>query len=138
MVDLGVTGTTEAHKVVPCVSAALGNRDFMMHFLCRNKSAFLFATLTKRMLCDVSVSYAFPCTAVLLVDVWGTLVLVVLFPCDGCVLLTVLPVSKVGTAGVRTRSFGSAWHWFTSISGHKKSPRRIAPTKAVLYSLSPL
>lgn len=93
MVDLGMTGTAQTHKVVPCMSATLRNGLFMMHFFSRNKATFLLATLTERVLCDVSVTDAFPCTAVLLVDVRGTLVLVVLFPCYGGVLLTVLSVS---------------------------------------------
>ena len=125
--NLGMAGTTQAHQILSCVSATLGNGLFMMNFFCRNKPAVLLTHLAERMLTDVSVTDSFPGTAVLLVDVRGTLVLVVLFPCYGCVFLTVLPISKVGTAGVRARAFGSAWHWFTSISGHKKSPTGLLP-----------
>ena len=85
-----------------------------MHFLCRNKPALLLALLAERMLTDVSVADAFPGTAVLLVDVRVTLVLVVLSAGYGSVVGTILPIRKVGTAGVGTRSFGSCWHGFTS------------------------
>ena len=81
MVDFVVAGTAEAHKIVPCVCATLGDGLLVMHLFRRDKPTFLFATLTERMLCDVSVTDSFPRTAVLLVDVRGTLVLVVLFPC---------------------------------------------------------
>jgi hypothetical protein len=86
----------------------------MMNFFCRNKPAVLFAYLAERMLTDVSVTDSFPGTAVLLVDVRGTLVLVVLPAGNGNMVCTVLSVSKVGTAGVRTWSFGFCWHGFTS------------------------
>ena len=53
----------------------------------------LLALLAERMLTDVSVTDAFPGTAVLLVDVRVTLVLVVLSAGNGSVVITVLPVS---------------------------------------------
>ena len=86
----------------------------MMYFLCRNKSALLLTLLAERVLTDVSITDSFPGTAVLLVDVRGTLVLVVLSAGYGSVVGTVLSICKIGTAGIRTRSFGSCWHGFTS------------------------
>ena len=86
----------------------------MMHFLCRNKFALLPALLAERMLTDVSVTDAFPGTAVLLVDVRVTLVLVVLSAGYGSMVGTVLSIRKIGTAGIRTWSFGFCWHGFTS------------------------
>ena len=85
-----------------------------MHFFCRNKSAVLLTLLAERVLTDVSITDSFPGTAVLLVDVRGTLVLVVLSAGYGSVVGTVLSICKIGTAGIRTRSFGSCWHGFTS------------------------
>lgn len=85
-----------------------------MYFLCRNKSALLLTLLAERVLTDVSITDSFPGTAVLLVDVRGTLVLVVLSVGYGSVVGTVLSICKIGTAGIRTRSFGSCWHGFTS------------------------
>ena len=86
----------------------------MMNFFCRNKPAVLLTHLAERMLTDVSVTDSFPGTAVLLVDVRGTLVLVVLPAGNGNMVCTVLSIRKVGTAGVRTWSFGFGWHGFTS------------------------
>ena len=85
-----------------------------MYFLCRNKSALLLTLLAERVLTDVSITDSFPGSAVLLVDVRGTLVLVVLSAGYGSVVGTVLSICKIGTAGIRTRSFGSCWHGFTS------------------------
>ena len=85
-----------------------------MYFLCRNKSALLLTLLAERVLTDVSITDSFPGTYVLLVDVRGTLVLVVLSAGYGSVVGTVLSICKIGTAGIRTRSFGSCWHGFTS------------------------
>ena len=85
-----------------------------MYVLCRNKSALLLTLLAERVLTDVSITDSFPGTAVLLVDVRGTLVLVVLSAGYGSVVGTVLSICKIGTAGIRTRSFGSCWHGFTS------------------------
>ena len=50
MVNLGVTGTAKAHEVVSCMSAALGNGLFVMHFFSGDKATFLLATLTERVL----------------------------------------------------------------------------------------
>ena len=74
----------------------------------------LLTLLAERMLTDVSVTDSFPGTAVLLVDVRVTLVLVVLSAGYGSVVGTILPIRKIGTAGIRTWSFGFCWHGFTS------------------------
>ena len=110
MVDLGMAGTTQAHQILSCVSAALGNGLFVMNFFCRNKPAVLLAHLAERMLTDVSVTDSFPGTAVLLVDVRGTLVLVVLPAGNGCVVFAILSICQLGTAWVRTWAFGFRWH----------------------------
>jgi hypothetical protein len=96
------------------MSATLRNGLFVMYFLCRNKSALLLTLLAERVLTDVSVTDAFPGTAVLLVDVRVTLILVVLSAGYGSVVGTILSIRKVGTAGIRTWSFGFSWHGFTS------------------------
>ena len=77
VVDLGVAGLTEAHKVVPCVSAAFGNGQNVVNFLYRRQSTFPEAHLTEGMLRRVSVTDAFPCSAVLAVDIGAALVFVI-------------------------------------------------------------
>ena len=114
VVNLVVARTAETHKVVSCVCATLGDRNFMMHFYGRDYLAVLLALFTQWVLADVSVTDSFPSTAVLLVDVRVTLVLVVLSAGYGSVVGTILSVCKVRTAGIGTRSFGSCWHGFTS------------------------
>ena len=86
----------------------------MMNFFCRNKPAVLFACLAERMLTDVSVTDSLPGTPVLFVDVGRAFIFVVLSAGNGNMAFTVLPIRKVGAAGVGTRSFGFAWHRFTS------------------------
>ena len=77
VVDLGVAGLTETHKVVPCVSAAFGNGQNVVNFLYRGQPTFLEAHLTEGMLRRVSVTDAFPCSAVLAVDIGAALVFVI-------------------------------------------------------------
>ena len=94
------------------MSTTLGHGNDVVYFLCRNKSAFLLALLAERMLADVSVTNTLPRTAILLVDVCCTLVLVVLLSCDGFVFLTVLSIREVRAAGIGTGTFGFAGHFF--------------------------
>lgn len=117
-----VAGLAQAHKILPCVRAALTDRDNVMDLLDRREPAFLEAHLTKWMLCDVTVANAFPCPSVLLVYVGGAFVFIVGLPCHFAVPLTVLTVCEFGTSGIRTRSFRSRWHIF-HLPGHKKASR---------------
>ena len=92
MVDLVVAGTAEAHEVISCVCATLGNRNLVMHFYGRDYLAILLALFTQRVLTDVSVTDSFPGSAVLLVDVRCAFILVVLSTGNSGMLLTVLPI----------------------------------------------
>ena len=92
MVDLVVAGTAETHEVISCVCATLGDGGLMVYFYGRDYLAILFALLTQWVLTDVSVTDAFPGTAVLLVDVRGAFIFVVLFADNSGMLLTVLTV----------------------------------------------
>ena len=69
----------------------------------------LLTLLAERVLTDVSITDSFPGTAVLLVDVRGTLVLVVLSAGYGSVVGTVLSICKIWTAGIGTGPFWSSW-----------------------------
>ena len=126
VVDLGVAGLTETHKVVPCVSAAFGNGQDVVNFLYRSQSTFLEAHLTEGMLRCISVPDAFPRSAVLFIDVCAALVFVVLSAFLHTVLFTKLSFTEVGTAGVRAGSEWSLGHLLTSF-GHKKSPMGLLP-----------
>ena len=136
--DSGVTGFTQGNEVVPRMGSAFRQRLLVVDLLGGGQPAFLLTQLAQRVLLDVPVADALPGAAIPTAYSRVTVVLLVAFSFRLGVLLAEPAVRQLGTAGVRTRSFGSAWQWFTSVSGHKKSPRRIAPTKAVLYSLSPL
>ena len=135
VVDLGVAGTAKAHQIVPCMSTALRDGNDVVYLIHGCQPSFLKTHLAERMRRSVAVTDSLPGSAVFLIYVRGAFVLVVL-PAGGCfMLLAVLPIREVGTAGVGAGALWFSWHRFTSL-GHKKSPHRIAPMKAVLYSTS--
>ena len=115
VVYLRVAGLTKAHKVVPCVSTAFGNGQNVVYFLYRSQPTFLEAHLTEGMLRRIAVTDAFPCSAVLAVNIGAALVFVVLAAFLRTVLFTKLSLTKVGTAGMRTRAQWFSWHLFTSL-----------------------
>jgi hypothetical protein len=126
VVDLGVAGLTEAHQVVPCVSAAFGNGQDVVNFLYRSQPTFLETHLTERMLRRIAVTNAFPRSAVLAVNIGAALVFVVLAAFLHTVLFTKLSFTEVGAAGMRAGSEWSLGHLLTSF-GHKKSPTGLLP-----------
>jgi len=78
---------------------------------------------------SVAVTDSLPGSAVFLIYVRGAFVLVVLPAGDCFVLLAVLSIREVRTAGVGTGTLWFSWHRFTSL-GHKKSPAgEGAPTR---------
>ena len=132
--DLRVAGLTQAHEVVPCMSAAFGNGQDVVNFLHRGQPAFLEAHLTEGMLRRIAVTDAFPRSAVLAVDVGASLVFVVLAALLYTVLLTELSITEIGTAGVRAGAQRFSGHLLTS-RGHKKRHRRISPAMALSLML---
>ena len=110
MVDLVVAGSAQGHEIFSGMSAALRDWNLVMNLCCRNNSSDLLTLLTKRMLSDVAVTNPFPGTAILLVDIWGALILVILPPSDSSVIVAVLPIRQLGTTRVRTGALGFSWH----------------------------
>ena len=123
---LCVAGLTEAHQIVPCVSAAFGNGQNVVNFLHRSQPTFLETLFTQRMLCGVAVADAFPRSAVLAVDIGTALELVIFAAFLHTVLFTKLSFTEVGTAGVGARAQRFLRHRFTSL-GHEKSPTGLLP-----------
>ena len=101
-----------------------------MHLLRLDEPAFLLAPLTKRVCIHIAVTDAFPRPAILTlgsrIPVILFISLVLRFP----MFLTKPAVRQPWTAGVGAGTFWFSWHRLTSL-GHKKSPHRIAPVKAV-------
>ena len=95
-----MAGSAQGHKVFSGMGATFGNRDLVMHLCRRNQFPFFLTLLTQRVLTDVSVTDAFPGTAILFVDVRSALVLVVLSACNRRMILTVLTIGQLWTAGV--------------------------------------
>ena len=100
MVDLVVAGSAQGHKVLSGMGAAFGNRDLVMHLCRRNQFSFFLTLLTQRMLADVSVTDAFPGTAILFVDIRRSFIPVVLSACSHRMILTILTIGQLWTAGV--------------------------------------
>lgn len=119
VVDLGVAGLTEAHQVVPCVSAAFGNGQDVVNFLYRSQPTFLEAHLTEGMLRRIAVTDAFPCSAVLAIDIGTALVFIVFSAFLRAVLFTKLSFTEVGAAGMRAGSQRFLRHRFTSLGIRK-------------------
>ena len=100
MVDLGVTGSAQGHKVFSGMGAALRDRDFVM-YLCRgNDFSFICTPLTQRMLTDMAVTDTLPSSSILLIDFWGTLEFIVLSPCNSRMDFTVLPICQFGATRI--------------------------------------
>lgn len=94
-----MAGLTKAHEVVPCVSAAFGNGQNVVNFLYRSQPTFPETHLTEGMLCRIAVTDAFPCSAVLAVDIGTALVFVVFSAFLHTVLFTELSFAEVGQPG---------------------------------------
>jgi len=119
VVDLGVAGTAKAHQIVSRMSAALRDGNDVVYLIHRSQPSFLETHLAERMRRSVAVTDTFPGSAVLLVYVRTAFVFVVL-SAGGCfMLLAVLAVREVRTAGVGTGSLWFSWHRFTSLGIQK-------------------
>ena len=126
VVDLGVAGTAKAHQIVPCMSAALRDGNDVVYLIHRSQPSFLETHLAERMRRSVSVTDAFPCSAVFLIYVRTAFVFVVL-PAGGCfMLLAVLPIREVGAAGIGAGALWFSWHRFTAL-GIRKAPTGTLP-----------
>ena len=133
--DLGVAGMAEGHQVLVSMVTAFCQRLDVMHLLRLHEPAFLLAQLTKRVCVHVAVTDAFPRTSIFSFGCRVPPILFITLVIQFLMLLTESAVRQLGTAGVRTRPLWFLWHRITS-SGHKESPHRFAPMKAVLYSAS--
>ena len=91
----------------------------MMDFLNRGEPTFLETHLTEGVLRRIAVTDAFPCSAVLLIDIRGAFVSVVAVAFRFCMLLTVLSTldGKPRTTGVTARSAWFPRHGVTSVCG---------------------
>jgi hypothetical protein len=115
-----VTGFTKGHEIALLIAAAFGEWKDVVDFLCGCQLTLLLAFLAERVRLDVAVTDSFPASAVALIGLGVTLVLVVLFIHDLLMLGTVLlTCSEPTAAGVGTRTFWFIWHWFTSLGIRK-------------------
>lgn len=87
-----VTGTAKRHQVQLIVRPTLGERNDVVDFLHSDIPSVLQTHLTKRMLACVTMSDAYPSSAVLLVRVGTACVFVVLLRGKSLMLLAVLTV----------------------------------------------
>lgn len=106
----------------------------VMHLLCLHEPSFLLAQLTKRVCVHVAVTDAFPRTSIFSFGCRVPPILFITLVLQFLMLLTESAVRQPGTAWVGTRPLWFPWHLGTS-SGHKESPHRFAPMKAVCILL---
>ena len=126
-----VASLAQAHKVIIIVCSAAGQRNDVVNILGGCKLSLLQAHLAKRMICNVSVTDSFPCSSVPLTHRRITVIFFVSFILLLLMLRTESAVRKFRTAGIGTRPFRFLWHLSSPRFGHKKSPHRISPMKAV-------
>lgn len=93
----------------------------MMDLLHRSQPSFPQTHLTQRVRRSIAVADSFPSPAVLLVAVRRATVFVVPFPGNSLMLLTVLPVREVWTAGVGAGAFWFLWHAAPRFPGKRKA-----------------
>ena len=78
MVYLRVTRLAKAHEIAPIVRPSTRHRQDVMHLIHWSKDTLLVALLTEGMRLHVAVTDSFPCSAVLLLGLRITAVLLVL------------------------------------------------------------
>lgn len=130
---LVVAGAAKGHEVCFVMRPSAVDWQDVVYLFDRGHASVFEAQLTQRVLCNIAVTDAFPCPSIGFVDVRVSLVLVVPLALGFLMGWAILTVSQPRAAGVCTWFLGTAWHLFHLDFGHKKSPRRISPTKAVLY-----
>lgn len=126
-----VTSLAQAHKVIIIVCSAAGQRNYVVNLLGGCKLTFLQAHLTKRMICNMSVTDSFSRSSVPFLHLRRTVILLVALVFLLLMFLAEPSVRKIWTAGMGTRAFRFLWHLSSPRFGHKKSPHRISPVKAV-------
>ena len=132
---LRVTRLTQGHKIVRCVCTTTGERDYVMDFLGWCNLSVLQTHLTKRMLCCVSVTDAFPSSAIPSFGFRVTPILFVALVLKLFVFFTEPSVCKFGTSGMRTRSLWFPRHSFTSLSCIRKALAGLLPRRLCLILL---
>ena len=120
--DTRVAALAQRHQVVIIVRTTVCERKYVMYFLGRRQSAFLFALLAKRMRLDIMRTDLLPCAAVAFVGVRITQVSVVLMLRNLPVLVTESAIGQSSAARVGARSLGFVWHPVPP--GHEKGPSR--------------
>ena len=130
-----MTGYAERHQIALVMRAAVGESSNVMHKRCANVSPLLFAHLTERLPCQVSVTNPAPHTAISRVLIIPTReVLVVSLHCFlVCLTVTAFSVCKIRTARHAACSLRLSWH---CVSPSKKPSRRIAsPRRLIPYPI---
>ena len=134
--DTRVAALAQRHQVVIIVRTTVCERKYVMYFLGRRQSAFLFALLAKRMRLDIMRTDLLPCAAVAFVGVRITQVSVVLMLRNLPVLVTESAIGQSSAARVGARSLGFVGHLVPP--GHRKRPSRFRegpyPSFAIVLS----
>ena len=123
-----VTGFTQCDEVIFTVCPTFRQRSLMVNLFGRNQKSVLLTQLTQRMRRRISVTDAFPRSAVPSADSGITVVFFVAFCFFLGVFLAEPTVGQLGTTGMGTGTLGFRGHWFSF--GKDKSHLRITPVMA--------
>ena len=135
MMNPFMTGDAERHQIALVMCAALRNRSDVIHKRCANVSPLLFAHLTERMTCQMSVTNPAPLTSVPLVLIVAAHKILVMSLHNFFVRLAVaaLSVREVRTPRHAAGSLRLSWH---CTSPSKKPSRRItSPRRLNQFSI---
>ena len=130
-----MTRYAERHQIVLIMRAAVGERSNMMHKRRKDVSALLFAHLTERMPCQMSVTNPAPYVAIPLVLIVAAREMLIMTLHRFLVRLAVaaLSIRKVRTACHAAGSLRLSRH---CVSPSKKPSRRIAsPRRLIPYPI---
>ena len=128
----------ERHQIAIVMRATIDERLDVMHECREDVSSLLFAFLTQRMPCQVSISNPAPCSAVSLVLIVAAREAVIMPLHDFLVLLAVaaFSVCEIRAARNAAGTLRFSRHRFTSTMASKKPPRRIAsPRRLIPYPI---
>lgn len=130
-----MTRHAERHQIALLMCAAVGERSDMMDKRCANVSPPLFAHLTERMPCQMTITNPAPRAAIPLVLIVATGKMLVMSLHNFLVRLAVaaLSVCKIRTSCHAAGTFRLSRH---CISPSKKPPRRItSPRRLIPYPI---
>ena len=134
--DLRVARFAKNHQIELRMRPSLGERKFVMDFLCRSHASDFQALLTEKIRRHITVAEAFPRFTIATAHSRVAIILLAAFVFQPGMFFTVPSVGQPGTAGVRAGTFRFPWHHHT-IFRAKKALQERSPTRLSYVLLCP-